>query len=66
MHPEGAKLDGKALFEARRTGTPVGPLTGQRPGLTVLTSRAMQTLLGVDQPDFAPVLASMVVSLRSG
>jgi 2-keto-4-pentenoate hydratase len=89
MHPEDAKLDGKALYEARRTGTPVRPLTGQRPGLTVgeayaiqqefvqlllengdavvgyklgLTSKAMQTVLGVDQPDFAPVLASMVVS----
>jgi 2-keto-4-pentenoate hydratase len=89
MHPEEAKLEGKALYEAKRTGVPVPPLTGARPELTTadayaiqqefvqllldggdtvvgyklgLTSKAMQDVLGVDQPDFAPVLASMVVS----
>jgi 2-keto-4-pentenoate hydratase len=78
MHPEEAKLEGKALYEAKRTGVPVPPLTGARPELTTadayaiqqefvqllldggdtvvgyklgLTSKAMQDVLGVDQPE---------------
>ena len=75
------------LYQARRSGTPIPPLTAQYPGLTVadayriqqelvamlaadgertvgyklgLTSAPMQQLLGVDSPDFAPVLSSHV------
>jgi 2-keto-4-pentenoate hydratase len=78
---------GEALFEARRTGDPIAPLTDEYPDMTIadayrvqqdlvarltadgdrivgyklgLTSVAMQTMLGVDSPDFAPVLASHV------
>jgi 2-keto-4-pentenoate hydratase len=76
-----------SLFEARRSGVPVEPLTADHPGMTMadgyrvqqdlvrrlladgdrivgyklgLTSEPMQKLLGVDSPDFAPVLASHV------
>ena len=75
------------LYQARRTGIAIPPLTGERPGLTMadgyriqedllarliadgdriagfklgLTSAPMQKLLGVDSPDFAPVLSSHV------
>jgi 2-keto-4-pentenoate hydratase len=76
-----------ALYEARRTGVPVPPLTEADPDLTMtdgylvqqgvvrrylddgdrivgyklgLTSKPMQQMLGVDSPDFAPVMASHV------
>lgn len=75
----------KALYEARRTCTPIAPFTDIEPHLTMadgyaiqaelvpmlladgdevvgykvgLTSLAMQRLIGVDSPDFGPVLAS--------
>lgn len=75
----------KALYEARRTRTPIAPFTDTEPDLTMadgyaiqrelvpmlladgdeivgykvgLTSLAMQRLIGVDSPDFGPVLAS--------
>ena len=78
---------GAALYDARRTGVPVEPLTDAHPGLSLadayriqrdlvarlladgdrvtgyklgLTSGPMQRMLGVDSPDFAPVLASHV------
>ncbi|HEX9064200.1 MAG TPA: fumarylacetoacetate hydrolase family protein [Streptosporangiaceae bacterium] len=78
---------GEALYNARRTGVPIEPLTDAHPGLSVtdayriqrdlvsrllsdgdrvsgyklgLTSGPMQRMLGVDSPDFAPVLASHV------
>ncbi len=76
-----------ALYDARRSGVPVEPLTDARPDLSMtdayriqrelvarlladgdrvtgyklgLTSGPMQRMLGVDSPDFAPVLASHV------
>jgi len=78
---------GAALYSARRSGTPVEPLTDTYAGLSVadayqvqsdvvrrlladgdrvvgyklgLTSAPMQRMLGIDSPDFAPVLASHV------
>src|SRR5690242_6672964 len=75
----------RALYEARRTRTPIAPFTDDEPHLTIddgyaiqqalipllladgdevlgykvgLTSKAMQRLIGVDCPDFGPVLAS--------
>lgn len=78
----------RALFEARRERSPIGPLREADPELTVddayrvqealvellreadggeivgyklgLTSRPMQEAIGVDQPDYGPVLSSMV------
>ena len=76
-----------ALYEARRTRTPIPPLTDSYPDMTAedayavqekfigllladggrvvgwklgLTSRPMQELLGVYQPDYAPIVSSMV------
>lgn len=76
-----------ALHAARRSRTPIAPLTETHPGLTVddayaiqqrfvdllrdeggsvvgwklgLTSKPMQEMLGVYQPDFAPLVSSMV------
>lgn len=76
-----------ALYEARRTGSPIEPFTDTDPGLGLadgyavqqhlvrmlladgetiagykvgLTSRPMQQMLGVDSPDYGPVLASTV------
>lgn len=73
------------LYQARRSGVPIAPLTGRHPGMDLtdgyrvqqelvalltadgdrvagyklgLTSAPMQALMGVDSPDFAPVLAS--------
>ena len=73
------------LYQARRSGVPIAPLTGRHPGMDLtdgyrvqqelvarltadgdrvagyklgLTSAPMQQLMGVDSPDFAPVLAS--------
>lgn len=78
----------RALWEAARTGTAIGPLTTSEPGLTItdaysiqlanveralgqgrrivghkvgLTSKAMQEMLGVDEPDFGVLLDDMVV-----
>lgn len=75
----------KALYEARRTRTPIAPFTDADPGLTMddgyavqrelvsllladgdriighkvgLTSVAMQRQLGVNSPDYGPLLAS--------
>lgn len=75
------------LVEARRTKTPIEPLSDTHEGITPsdsyaiqesivrtmldagdrivgyklgLTSRPMQTLLGIDQPDYAAVMGSMV------
>ncbi len=76
-----------ALYEARRTGSPIEPFTKADPGLGLadgyavqqhlvrmlledgetivgykvgLTSRPMQEMVGVDSPDYGPVLASTV------
>jgi 2-keto-4-pentenoate hydratase len=76
-----------ALYEARRTGSPIEPFTEADPGLGLgdgyavqqhlvrmlledgetivgykvgLTSRPMQEMVGVDAPDYGPVLASTV------
>jgi 2-keto-4-pentenoate hydratase len=76
-----------ALYQARRTGHPIEPLTDADPGLGLadgyavqqhlvrmlladgeqivgykvgLTSRPMQEMVGVDSPDYGPVLASTV------
>jgi len=73
------------LYQARRSGVPIAPLTRRHPGMDLadgyrvqqelvalltadgdrvagcklgLTSAPMQALMGVDSPDFAPVLAS--------
>jgi 2-keto-4-pentenoate hydratase len=78
-----------ALYEARRTGVPIAPLTSTRPEMSMadgyrvqqglvarlladgervvgyklgLTSEPMQRMLGVDSPDFAPVLSSHLLS----
>ncbi len=75
----------QALYDARRTRTPIAPFTDTEPHLTIddgyavqqalipllladgdevvgykvgLTSKAMQRLIGVDCPDFGPVLSS--------
>ena len=74
------------LYQARRTGIAIAPLTVQHPDMTMadgylvqqgvvaatadgdrivgyklgLTSKPMQQMLGVDSPDFAPVMASHV------
>jgi 2-keto-4-pentenoate hydratase len=77
----------KALYEARRTRTPIAPFTDEDPTLGIadgyvvqselvrliladgdrivgykagLTSKPMQRMLGVDQPDYGPVLGSTV------
>jgi 2-keto-4-pentenoate hydratase len=77
----------RALYEARRTRTPIPPFTDDDPSLGMadgyaiqrelvpmlledgdrvvgykvgLTSKAMQTMVGVDAPDHGPVLASTV------
>lgn len=78
----------QALFDARRSRSPISPLRTADPDLTVqdayriqeslvellleadggevvgyklgLTSRPMQEAIGVDQPDYGPVLSSMV------
>lgn len=77
----------KALYEARRTRTPIAPFTDADPGLGMadgyaiqqelvrllladgdrvigykvgLTSVPMQKMIGVDSPDYGPVLASTV------
>lgn len=77
----------RALYEARRSGTPIPPFTDGDPSLNLadgyaiqrelvgmlladgdrvvgykagLTSAPMQRLLGVDSPDYGPVLASTV------
>lgn len=82
---DAAKLQARALFEARRSGVPCPPPTDLHPAMTAedgyavqreltallhetgerttgfkigLTSRAMQTSLGVDAPDYGPVLSS--------
>lgn len=77
-----------SLYDARRTRTPIPPLTETVPDLGVadayaiqqelvarlladgdrivgyklgLTSRPMQEMFGVDQPDYGPLLSSMVL-----
>jgi 2-keto-4-pentenoate hydratase len=77
----------RALYEARRTGVPIEPLTDADPDLGMadgyavqehlvamlladgekivgykvgLTSKPMQQLVGVDSPDYGPVLGSTV------
>jgi len=79
---------GASLYEARRSGVPIEPLSDAHPSMSVpdayrvqqdlvarlladgdriigyklgLTSAPMQQLLGLDSPDFAPVLASHVL-----
>src|SRR5258708_32463759 len=81
-----------ALYEARRTGIPIEPLTDADPGLGMadgyavqqhlvrmlladgekivgykvgLTSRPMQKMVGVDSPDYGPLLASTVYASGS-
>ncbi len=78
----------RALYEARRTRTPIPPFTDTDPELTAedgyavqqalvsmlladgdtisgwklgLTSTAMQEMIGVSEPDYGPVLRSMVL-----
>jgi 2-keto-4-pentenoate hydratase len=85
LSDEDATAMAAALYQARRTGIPISPLTTERPGMTMadgyrvqrelvarlradgervvgyklgLTSAPMQKMLGVDSPDFAPVLSS--------
>jgi 2-keto-4-pentenoate hydratase len=82
-----AAAHARSLYDARRTGRPVDPITDALPDLDIrgayaiqselvrmliadgdavtgykvgLTSKPMQRQLGVDSPDFAPVLASTV------
>jgi 2-keto-4-pentenoate hydratase len=77
----------RALYEARRTRTPIAPFTDEDPSLGMadgyaiqrelvallladgdrivghkvgVTSKAMQELIGIDSPDYGPVLASTV------
>lgn len=77
----------RSLFEAKRSRTPIAPLSETHPGLDAddayqiqgelvrllmedddrivgyklgLTSKPMRDLLGVNEPDYGPVIASMV------
>lgn len=79
----------RALYEARRTRTPIPPFTDADPSLDMadgyaiqrelvpllladgdrivgykvgVTSKAMQRMIGIDSPDYGPVLASTVYS----
>jgi 2-keto-4-pentenoate hydratase len=88
LSPETADRMAAALYEARRTRVPIGPLVDEEPSMTMedgyavqkgivrrylddgdrivgyklgLTSKPMQEMLGVDSPDFAPVMASHVI-----
>src|SRR5260221_6469723 len=81
-----------ALYEARRTGIPIEPLTDADPGLGMadgyavqqhlvrmllaegvkivgykvgLASRPMEKMVGVDSPDYGPLLASTVYASGS-
>ena len=82
-----AAAKARALYDARRTRTPIAPFTDDDPSLTMadgyaiqrelvpllladgdavvgykvgVTSKAMQRLIGIDSPDYGPVLASTV------
>lgn len=82
-----ARDKARALYDARRTGTPIAPFTDGDPSLSMadgyaiqqelvpllladgdrivgykvgVTSKAMQRMIGIDSPDYGPVLASTV------